>query len=151
MNRAQGSPHSVHHCIGRHEFGIVVQMRIDVGCSGNIAVAEPFLNLLHGDAVGQQQTGTAMTKIVIANFPAGCASSAASQKLQRDNAGKAAFPFLSRRRPPNSPSYCFCRTYRPAVSSCSKSSLKAGIRVSVLTLDFVYVMSWAFSIRFSSM
>ena len=44
-------------------------MRIDIGGSGKVAVTEPFLNLLHGDAVGQQQTGAAMTKIVIANTP----------------------------------------------------------------------------------
>jgi len=44
-------------------------MRIDIGCGGKVAVTEPFLDLLHGDAVGQQQTGTAVTKIVIANFP----------------------------------------------------------------------------------
>ena len=35
-------------------------MRIDIGRGGNIAVTKPFLNLFHGDAVGQQQTGTAM-------------------------------------------------------------------------------------------
>ena len=45
-------------------------MRIDIGGGGKVAVTEPFLNLLHGDAVGQQQTGTAMTKIVIANADA---------------------------------------------------------------------------------
>ena len=44
-------------------------MRIDIGGGGKVAVAKPFLDLLHGDAVGQQQTGTAVTKIVIANFP----------------------------------------------------------------------------------
>ena len=44
-------------------------MRIDIGCGGKVAVTEPFLDLLHGDAVGQQQTGTAMTEIVIPNMP----------------------------------------------------------------------------------
>lgn len=44
-------------------------MRIDIGGGGKVAVTVPFLDLLHGDAVGQQQTGTAVTKIVIANFP----------------------------------------------------------------------------------
>ena len=29
-------------------------MRIDIGCGGKVAVTEPFLDLLHGDAVGQQ-------------------------------------------------------------------------------------------------
>ena len=35
-------------------------MRIDIGGGGKVAVAKPFLDLLHGDAVGQQQTGTAV-------------------------------------------------------------------------------------------
>ena len=43
-------------------------MRIDIGGGGKVTVAKPFLDLLHGDAVGQQQTGTAVAKIVIANF-----------------------------------------------------------------------------------
>ena len=29
-------------------------MRIDIGGGGKVAVAKPFLDLLHGDAVGQQ-------------------------------------------------------------------------------------------------
>lgn len=39
-------------------------MRIDIGGGGKVAVTEPFLDLLHGDAVGQQQTGTAVPKLV---------------------------------------------------------------------------------------
>ena len=44
-------------------------MRLDIGGGGKVAVTEPFLDLLHGDAVGQQQTGAAVAKIMIANFP----------------------------------------------------------------------------------
>ena len=40
------------------ELGTVIQMRIDVGGSGEIAVTQPFLNLLHGNAIGQEQAGT---------------------------------------------------------------------------------------------
>ena len=60
---------AVCHSRCREPFGIAFQMRIDIGGGGKVAVTEPFLDLLHGDAVGQQQTGTAVTKIVIANFP----------------------------------------------------------------------------------
>ena len=40
------------------ELGTVIQMRIDVGGGGEIAVTQPFLNLLHGNAIGQEQAGT---------------------------------------------------------------------------------------------
>lgn len=39
------------------ELGTVIQMRIDVGGGGEIAVTQPFLNLLHGNAIGQEQAG----------------------------------------------------------------------------------------------
>lgn len=42
-------------------------MRVDVGCSGEIAVPQPFLYLLHGYATRQQQAGAAMPKIVKAD------------------------------------------------------------------------------------
>lgn len=35
-------------------------MGIDIGCGREIAVTEPFLDLLHGDAVGKQQRRAAM-------------------------------------------------------------------------------------------
>ena len=37
-------------------------MRIDACRGGNVAVTEPFLDLLHADAVGVQETGTAVTE-----------------------------------------------------------------------------------------
>ena len=39
-------------------------MGIDVGRGGNIAVAQPFLNLLHLDAAAQQKAGAAVPRIV---------------------------------------------------------------------------------------
>ena len=41
-------------------LGVVIQMRVHVGRGGEIAVAQPFLNLLHGHAVSQQEAGTAV-------------------------------------------------------------------------------------------
>ncbi len=40
------------HCLGRGEFGTVIQMSINVCRGGEIAVAQPLLDLLHGNAVG---------------------------------------------------------------------------------------------------
>ena len=39
-------------------------MGIDIGGRAEIRVAEPFLDLLQRHAVGQQQAGTAMAKIM---------------------------------------------------------------------------------------
>lgn len=39
-------------------------MRIDVCRGGKIAVSEPVLNLLHGNAVCKHQRGTAMSQIM---------------------------------------------------------------------------------------
>ena len=47
--------------LGRVELRRVIQMRVDVGRGREIAVAEPLLYLLHRYAVGEQQTGAAMT------------------------------------------------------------------------------------------
>ena len=55
------------HCIGRGELGIVIQMRVNIGRGGKVAVPEPFLNLLHGYAVGEKKRGAAMTQIMKAN------------------------------------------------------------------------------------
>jgi hypothetical protein len=35
-------------------------MRVDIGCGADIAVPQPFLNLLQTHAIGIQQAGTAM-------------------------------------------------------------------------------------------
>ena len=45
------------HRLGRGEFGTVIQMSIDIGCGGEIAVSQPLLNLLHGNAIGEKQAG----------------------------------------------------------------------------------------------
>ena len=55
------------HCIGRGKLGIVIQMRVNIGRGGKVAVPEPFLNLLHGYAVGEKKRGAAMTQIMKAN------------------------------------------------------------------------------------
>ena len=39
-------------------------MGVDVGRGGNIAVAQPFLDLLHGHALLEQQAGAAVPRIV---------------------------------------------------------------------------------------
>ena len=39
-------------------------MGVDVRRGGEVAVAQPLLNVLEGDAIGQQQTGAAVTQIV---------------------------------------------------------------------------------------
>ena len=39
------------HSLCRRKFGSVVQVGIDVGGGGEVAVAQPFLDLLHGNAV----------------------------------------------------------------------------------------------------
>ena len=43
---------------------MVVQMRVDVGRGAEVAVPEPFLNLLHGNAFRQQQACATVTKLV---------------------------------------------------------------------------------------
>ena len=42
-------------------------MRVNICCGGEVTVSEPFLNLLHGDAVGEEKRGTAMTEIMKPN------------------------------------------------------------------------------------
>ena len=49
----------VHH-ICRRELGFVVQMAVDIRRGADVAVAQPFLDLLHRHVVGQQQRGAAM-------------------------------------------------------------------------------------------
>lgn len=39
-------------------------MRVDVRRRAEIAVSQPFLNLLHRDAIGQQEAGAGVTKLV---------------------------------------------------------------------------------------
>ena len=47
-------------CIGRSNLGIEIQMGVDVGCGGNIAVSQPLLNLLQAHTIGIQKTRAAM-------------------------------------------------------------------------------------------
>ena len=58
----------VHH-ICRRELGLIVQMAVDVRRGADVAVTQPFLDLLHGHVVCQQQRGAAMPEIVEADMP----------------------------------------------------------------------------------
>ena len=62
-----GHPEAVQHGIGRGELGVVVKVRVDVRRGAEIAVPQPFLDLLHRNAVGQQKAGTAVPKVVQSN------------------------------------------------------------------------------------
>ena len=42
---------------GAELLGVGIQVGVDVGRGGDIAVAQPFLDLLHGHALFQQQAG----------------------------------------------------------------------------------------------
>ena len=46
---------------------MVVKVCVDVRCGAEIAVPQPFLDLLHRNAVGQQKAGTAVPKVVQTN------------------------------------------------------------------------------------
>ena len=46
------------HRPGAQVLGLRIQMRVNVGRGGNIAVSQPLLNLLHRHALFQQQAGT---------------------------------------------------------------------------------------------
>ena len=52
------------HYICRGDLGLIIQMAVNIRRRANIAVAQPLLNLLEGNAVGQQQAGAAMAKIM---------------------------------------------------------------------------------------
>ena len=49
----------VHNVCGR-KFGFIIQMAVDVRRGADVAVTKPLLNVFEGDAVGQQQAGTAV-------------------------------------------------------------------------------------------
>lgn len=55
------------HSLCRRKFGSVVQVGIDVGGGGEVAVPQSFLNLLHGNAICQKKVGTTMAQIVKAD------------------------------------------------------------------------------------
>ena len=48
------------HRLCRGDFRLVIQVGVDICRGGKVAVSQPFLNVLEGDAVGQQQAGTAV-------------------------------------------------------------------------------------------
>ena len=48
------------HRLCRGDFRLVIQVGVDVRRGGEVAVAQPLLNVLEGNAVGQQQAGTAV-------------------------------------------------------------------------------------------
>ena len=58
----------VHNVCGR-KLGLIVQMAVDVRRGADVAVTQPFLDLLHGNIVGQQQRGAAMPEIVETDMP----------------------------------------------------------------------------------
>ena len=55
------------HYICRGDLGLVIQVSVDIRRGGKVAVPQPLLNVFEGDAVGQQQAGTAVTQIVKAH------------------------------------------------------------------------------------
>ena len=57
-----------HDRICRRNLVAVIQMGVDVGGRSNIAVSEPFLDVLQRNAICVEQAGAAMPKIVEANL-----------------------------------------------------------------------------------
>ncbi len=47
-------------CICRRDLTGKIQMCVDIGCCADIAVSQPFLNLLQAHTIGIEETGTAM-------------------------------------------------------------------------------------------
>lgn len=58
----------VHYVCGR-KLGLIIQVAVDVCRGADIAVAQPFLDLLHEHVVGKQQRGAAVPEIVEADMP----------------------------------------------------------------------------------
>ena len=54
---------------GAQLFRLGIQMSVDVCRGGDVAVAQPFLNVLHGHTLLQQQAGAGVPQIVKAYFP----------------------------------------------------------------------------------
>ena len=55
--------------VGGVDLGVVVQMGVDVAGCSDVAVTEPFLNVLEGYAVGVQKCSAGMTKVVETYVP----------------------------------------------------------------------------------
>ena len=60
---------TAHHGGCRILLGIRRQMGVNVGCGAEVAVPQPFLDLLQRHPVGQQQAGAGMPEIVEADDP----------------------------------------------------------------------------------
>ena len=54
---------------GAELFRLGIQVGVNVGRGGDIAVAQPFLDLLHGHPLFQQQAGAGVPQIVEADLP----------------------------------------------------------------------------------
>ena len=54
---------------GTQLLGLGIQVGVDVGRGGDVAVAQPFLDLLHRHPLFQQQAGTGVAQIVEADLP----------------------------------------------------------------------------------
>lgn len=48
------------HRLCRGDLGFVIQVGVDIRRGGKVAMSQPLLNVLEGDAIGQQQTGAAV-------------------------------------------------------------------------------------------
>ena len=48
------------HYICRGDLGLVIQVAVNIRRRADVAVTQPLLNVLEGDAIGQQQTGAAV-------------------------------------------------------------------------------------------
>ena len=48
------------HRLRRGDLGLVIQVGVDIRRGGKVAVSQPLLNMLEGNAVGQQQAGAAV-------------------------------------------------------------------------------------------
>ena len=57
----QRAAQSVYHGVSGGQLGIVVQMSVNIGRGRKVTVPQPFLDLLHGYAICQQERGAAMT------------------------------------------------------------------------------------------
>ena len=73
----------VHNVCGR-KLGLIIQVAVDVCRGADIAVAQPFLDLLHGHVVGKQQRGAAVPEIVAGIAAAMKAINAARLALSGD-------------------------------------------------------------------
>ena len=77
----------VHDVCGR-KLGLIIQVAVDVCRGADVAVAQPFLDLLHGNVVGQQERGGAVPEIVENGFCEGRSSQKALGTPRSDNAEK---------------------------------------------------------------